>query len=293
VRCRRERAGSEEEPVTAATVRRVPLVAAAPPGQLPALAVAGQGDGVRDEAAGRGRVGVVRSWPLLLLALPAAVATWSGWVGIGRMTGFGLVRPLPGTWDSLQVNTAVTLPVGVEAYAAFALRAWLSASPALSARTRRFARWSAIGSLGLGMAGQVAYHLLAQAHAVRAPWEVTTVVACLPVLVLGMGTGLAHLLHADAADRRALATAGSAAEGQPDPGQRTAPDRSPDLQQDAGWAAEAIAAADRLAAEGMRISRRNLRAAGVRASNTSLGALAVTLNERQSASGPGGLGAPT
>jgi hypothetical protein len=112
---------------------------------------------------------VVRSWPLLLLALPAAVATWSGWVGIGRMTGFGLVRPLPGIWDSVQVNTAVTLPVGIEACAAFALRAWLSASTALSARTRRFARWSAIGSLALGMAGQVAFHLLAQAHVARAP----------------------------------------------------------------------------------------------------------------------------
>ena len=48
------------------------------------------------------------------------------------------------------------------------------------------------------MAGQVAYHLLAQAGIVRAPWEVTTVVACLPVLVLGMGSALAHLLRSDA-----------------------------------------------------------------------------------------------
>jgi hypothetical protein len=149
--------------VTAAAVRRVPLAAGAPAGQLPAPAAAGQGGGVRAVAAGRGRVVGVRSWPLLLLALPAAVATWSGWVGIGRMTGFGLVRPLPGIWDSVQVSTAVTLPVGVEAYAAFAVRAWLSASPALSARTRRFACWSAIGSLGLGMAAQV--------HAVCAPWK--------------------------------------------------------------------------------------------------------------------------
>jgi hypothetical protein len=165
---RRERAGSKEEPVTAAPCTGLPEL---PLGNLPVPAVAGQGDGVRAEAAGRGRVVVVRSWPRLLLALAAAVATWSGWVGIGRMTGFGLVRPLPGIWDSLPVNTAVTLPVGVEAYAAFALRAWLSASPALSARTRRFARWSATGSLGLGMAGQVAYHLLAQAHTVRGPGQ--------------------------------------------------------------------------------------------------------------------------
>ena len=38
----------------------------------------------------------VRSWPLLVLAVPAAAEVWSGWVGIAQMTGFGLVRPLPG-----------------------------------------------------------------------------------------------------------------------------------------------------------------------------------------------------
>jgi hypothetical protein len=140
----------------------------------------------------------VHSWPLLVLAAPAAVAVWSGWVGIGQMTGFGEIRPLPGIWNALQVNTAVTLPVGVEAYAAYALHAWLTHNPAVSDRTRRFARWSAIGSLVLGMAGQVAYHLLTEAHVTRAPWQVTTLVSCLPVLVLGMGTALAHLLRADA-----------------------------------------------------------------------------------------------
>jgi hypothetical protein len=135
---------------------------------------------------------------LLVLAAPAAVAVWSGWVGIGQMTGFGEIRPLPGIWNSLQVNTAVTLPVGVEAYAAYALHAWLTPKAVVSDRTRRFARWSAIGSLLLGMAGQVAYHLLTEAHVTRAPWQVTTLVSCMPVLVLGMGTALAHLLRADA-----------------------------------------------------------------------------------------------
>jgi hypothetical protein len=140
----------------------------------------------------------IRSWPLLVLAAPAAVAVWSGWVGIGQMTGFGEIRPLPGIWNSLHMDTAVTLPVGVEAYAAFALRVWLTSNPMVSDQTRRFARWSAIAALALGMAGQIAYHLLAQAGVTRAPWEVTTVVACLPVLVLGMGSALAHLLRSDA-----------------------------------------------------------------------------------------------
>lgn len=42
----------------------------------------------------------VRPWPLLILAAPAAVAVWSGWVGIGQMTGFGKIQLLPGIWNS-------------------------------------------------------------------------------------------------------------------------------------------------------------------------------------------------
>ncbi len=133
----------------------------------------------------------VRSWPLLVLAAPAAAEVWSGWVGIAQKTGFGLVFPLPGIWPSLHLDTAITLPIGVEAYAAYALRAWLAREDTISARTRRFAKWSAICSLALGMAGQVAYHLMAQAGMARAPWAITTIVSCLPVLVLAMGTALA------------------------------------------------------------------------------------------------------
>jgi hypothetical protein len=88
----------------------------------------------------------IRSWPLLVLAAPAAAEVWSGWVGIAQKTGFGLVSPLPGIWPSLHLDTAITLPVGVEAYAAYALRAWLAGEHAVSGRTRRFARWSAVFS---------------------------------------------------------------------------------------------------------------------------------------------------
>jgi hypothetical protein len=53
----------------------------------------------------------------------------------------------------------------------------------------------AVGALALGMAGQVIYHLLAAAHASRAPWPVVVLVSCLPVVMLGFGAALAHLLH--------------------------------------------------------------------------------------------------
>jgi hypothetical protein len=138
--------------------------------------------------------GAVRSWPLLLLALPAFVAIWSGWVDLGRLTGFGMVHPFPGIFDEVRLNTAITLPIGLETYAAYALYFWLSASVPASAR--RFAKWSAIGSLALGASGQVAYHLMVAAGMQRAPWQITTVVACLPASVLGMGAALRHLVKA-------------------------------------------------------------------------------------------------
>ena len=134
-----------------------------------------------------------RRWPLTLIAAPAAVAVWSGWVGLGTLCGFGVIHPLPGIIGSFRLNTAITLPVGVEAYGAYALGAWVH--PAAPERARAFARRSAIGALALGMAGQVVYHLLAAAHSHKAPWPVVVLVSCMPVVTLGFGTALTHLLR--------------------------------------------------------------------------------------------------
>ncbi len=260
----------------------------------------------------------VRSWPLLVLAAPAAAEVWSGWVGIAQKTGFGLVSPLPGIWPSVHLDTAITLPVGVEAYAAYALRAWLAREQAISARTRRFAKWSAIFSFALGMAGQVAYHLMAQAGMARAPWAITTVVSCLPVLVLGMGTALAHMLRADADAR-------DTPDGQAGPSAtlwslaRPAQDQARDQQrpdagadrsagqdqngsasrsQDSGITRpvlrpvqsqidQARTVARELAPAGRAVSRRVLRRAGVRGSNETLNALARTINAELGGTGDG------
>jgi hypothetical protein len=135
----------------------------------------------------------VPRWPLAVIAAPAAVSIWSGWVGLGGMCGFGMVQPLPGILP-LHINTALTLPLGIESYAALALGAWLR--PGTKGKARRFARWSALGSLGLGMLGQVSYHLLAARHATQAPDIVVVLVSCLPVVVLGCAVALLHLLSA-------------------------------------------------------------------------------------------------
>ena len=135
-------------------------------------------------------------WPLLLIAAPAAVAIWSGWVGLGSMAGFGIVHPLPGIMDSARIDTAITLPVGVEAYGAYALWVWLSGRG--GERTLTFARRSAIGALALGCLGQVIFHLLAAAHWTAAPWPVVVAVACLPVATLAFAATLIHMTRADA-----------------------------------------------------------------------------------------------
>lgn len=251
----------------------------------------------------------VRSWPLLVLAAPAAAEVWSGWVGIAARTGFGRVSLLPGILPSLHLDTTITLPVGVEAYAAYALRAWLSPGPAVTERTRRFARRSAIFSFTLGAAGQVAYHLLEQAGITRAPWAVTTVVSCLPVLVLAMGTVLAHMLHADAATAAGPPAPGSIAADQPAarshadqarpgphpdrmmhrtrPPSRTRPGTT-DLTSTGTEASQpppsVLSGPHQLTAAGLvsagqPVSRRALRANGVRGSNEALNALARVVND--------------
>ncbi len=279
------------------------------PGGPPAARTAGPAGGDRSAVVSSG-TRAVRSWPLLVLAAPAAAEVWSGWVGIAQKTGFGLVSPLPGIWPSLHLDTSITLPVGVEAYAAYALRAWLSGEHAISGRTRRFAKWSAICSFALGMAGQVAYHLLAQAGTARAPWPVTTIVSCLPVLVLAMGTALAHILRADAgtaadtpdrgtgrpavarspawsgenqvgAARDQAASKAPLAGTGPSAGTRTAPQQDHDARAatpSLSGIGQACLAASRLTAAGRPVSRRALRSEGIRGSNQALNALARMIN---------------
>jgi hypothetical protein len=162
------------------------------------------------------------------------------------------------------------------------------------------------------MAGQVAYHLLAQAGAARTPWPITTIVSCLPVLVLAMGTTLAHMLRADAApdalDRQSTGRATAWSPDQP-AGDSRGPDRVRDDGPDDGSGASAIMRkalpgqpgrnarttapercnagsqigqarliARRLTAAGKPVTRRALRSAGIRGSNESINAVARKIN---------------
>jgi hypothetical protein len=127
------------------------------------------------------------------MAIPASVSIWVGWVGLGTMSGFGLVHPLPGIADSFTINSAITLPIGVEAYSAYALGTWLTGRP-MPRTARLFAAWSSGIAMVLGLVGQVVYHVLTTTGHDKAPTPVVVFVACLPVLVLGAGATLHHLL---------------------------------------------------------------------------------------------------
>jgi hypothetical protein len=136
----------------------------------------------------------LRVWPVWLLLLPASVAIWSGWVGLGEKAGFGPVQLLPGI-ANVEINTAITLPIGMEVYSAYALYVWLSGKA--TGRALTFARISAIIALLVGALGQVAYHVMEAAGVGVAPWWITAGVACLPVGVVGLGAALAHMVRAE------------------------------------------------------------------------------------------------
>jgi len=104
----REQAGRAAEPTAAIIDARVVKTSSNAP------------EGTQGYDAGKRVKGVSSTsrptrWPLLLIGALAAVAIWSRWVGLGGLCGIGVIHPLPGIWDSLRINTAITLPVGVEA----------------------------------------------------------------------------------------------------------------------------------------------------------------------------------
>ncbi|UVS81813.1 hypothetical protein [Actinokineospora sp. UTMC 2448] len=185
-------------PPAAPLVAAAPVVAtsepASPPPAAPLVAAAPVVATSEPPAAASSRN---RPWPLVVIGAAAAVAVWGGWVDLGAMTGFGKVHPLPGLWDDLTINSAIVLPLGIEAYGGYALRTWLS-SASLSGRTRMFAAVSAVISLVVGAGAQVASHLMRAAGVTTAPTLVTVLVACVPVAVLGLATCLATLVRRDA-----------------------------------------------------------------------------------------------
>jgi hypothetical protein len=115
---------------------------------------------------------------LYVIGAGAAVSLWGGWVGLGGLSGFGEVQLLPGIWDSFKVNTAITLPLSLEAYGMVALG---------------YALKTGIASFAVGMAAQATFHLLTSWHKLHAPWPIIVAVSWVPVIMLGLASVLYHL----------------------------------------------------------------------------------------------------
>jgi uncharacterized RDD family membrane protein YckC len=139
----------------------------------------------------------VRTWPILIIAAGAFVAVWAGWVGLGGLTGFGLVNLLPGLvadggWAT--IDTRITLPASMEAYSAYAFYVLLHRN--VPRQARLFAAWSAGLAVALGMGAQVAYHqMIANGVTVAPPW-VISVVSCIPVATFALGAALRAMVRA-------------------------------------------------------------------------------------------------
>lgn len=124
----------------------------------------------------------VRDWWVTLgigiSAVSAAVSSFAGLRGLAVAAG----------WP---VWLAWLLPSTIDAYGMTATRVWLAGSTG-SARARRFARTNAVGAIGLSVAGNASYHLIA-VHLVAVTWTVVVAVGAVPALVLGLVAHLAVL----------------------------------------------------------------------------------------------------
>ncbi len=162
---------------------------------------AGDADPRADDGPDRKPWGLIIA--ILAISLSAFTAVWGGWVGLGRMVGFGKVNLLPGFvadggWAT--IDLAITLPIGIEAYAAAAL--YVAVAGLVRGGGRWFAGTSAGLSLALGAFGQAAYHVLdAQGRTVAPEW-IVVFVSVLPVVVLGMAGVLLHLVLEERKHRR-------------------------------------------------------------------------------------------
>lgn len=132
-------------------------------------------------------------------ARPGAVT----WTGLGTVLVCAAVLSfdsLRGLAVSCRVSPALAwlLPVGVDAGAAVATRAWLSRRANRDAE--HFARRMTWGLLALTVVGNAAHQGMA-AHNVSPPWWVAVAVGAVPPVVVGACVHLAVLLGRDVQER--------------------------------------------------------------------------------------------
>lgn len=128
---------------------------------------------------------------MAVTACAAAVSSFSGLRSLAAATGWPeALTPL--------------FPLTVDAYAMTATRVWLSKATGTAA-ARRFARWNAVGAIGLSLIGNAAWHLMA-ANVLTVTWPIVVLVGAVPPAVLGLLSHLAVLRGQDDEDEAASAS---------------------------------------------------------------------------------------
>lgn len=141
-------------------------------------------------------------WVLAVIAVCVLAEVWASWVGVGALSGFPRLGRIPTDW---------VLAVAMEGLWAYALYAWLAASP--GPRSRKMAMWTCAVVFALSLAGQVIYHeITAPPGTPLGRRFVIGFVTSLPVIVLALIAVLVHLRHEDRAEAEAVARAAAEAE---------------------------------------------------------------------------------
>jgi hypothetical protein len=129
------------------------------------------------------------------VGIVAAVASWSGWVGLAERAGFDQSFGMD-LW-SWHVHPSVAWIFGicVDLFAAVAVRIWMTAHWS-SVKTRKTARVWAFITIAIGVLANSTYHVL-DALDVKAPIYVIVMISAVPPIMLGVVVHLAVMYGDD------------------------------------------------------------------------------------------------
>lgn len=129
------------------------------------------------------------------VGLATVAMSWTAWTGLAEMCGHTQTLDLGLFTFHLSWLTALM----VDMYALRAFRSWLRSGSWVSTETRRFAKWSTIAAIVVGVLGNIAYYVMEASGTKTAPLWVTIPVSSLAPLALG---ALGHLRALERRDRQ-------------------------------------------------------------------------------------------
>lgn len=135
-----------------------------------------------------------------VVGLGAAILSWAAWTGLAQRCGWTDTLHLGDKDGGLTLRLAWLTALIVDVYALRAFRVWQRSAPWVSDSTRHYAKWSTFVAIGVGVAGNVAYHMMVLNHVTQAPWWIVIPVSAMAPAALGA------VGHLNAIERRDRAT---------------------------------------------------------------------------------------